>query len=428
MNRLLDVYLHDDFVGALTQDESGELEFTYDQTYLKEADFGISLSLPVEKELSRTFSNVTYKGKNVKAFFSGLLPDETVRERLAGVLGISEKNAFALLEVIGGDCAGALALYPQGQKPAGASRDIEILTDARIGEVLELIKRRPMLGGDDGYRLSLPGAQDKLAVGYKDGEIHLIKGGGPTTHILKPPIADIEDSTHNELFCMRLAKRMGIDVPEATLFYVDDTPLYLIERYDRTSGSDGRVARIHQEDFCQALGIAPELKYQREGGPDIAACRDVLAQHAARPAADHIKLINIVIFNYLIGNADAHAKNLSLLYKENKPELAPAYDLLCTAVYPDLAKKMAMKIGGKYNPYDVYRRHFYRLVPDTKAGQSAMRGQIQAMTGQIVDKALTLRDELQEEFSPSRIFEGIIQIIEDRSKRLNEDDGAAPRS
>ena len=418
MSRILDVYLCDNFVGTLTQDDSGDLEFAYDQSYLDSTDFGISLSLPSGQK--------QHKGKVVKAFFSGLLPEESVRERLAGYLGVSEKNAFALLEIIGGECVGALALYPQGQKPSQMVKEIETLDNARLKEILDLIKRRPMLAGEDGYRLSLAGAQDKLAVGFEDGKVQLVKGGAPTTHILKPMIKHVQDSAHNELFCMKLAKRMGIDVPDAMLHFVDDTPYYLVERYDRVKGADGNVKRIHQEDFCQALGIAPETKYEREGGPGITACQDVIANHTARPAADQIKLLNIVIFNYLIGNADAHGKNFSLLYTDNyrgtKPELAPAYDLLSTAVYPDLSDKLAMKIGGKYKPHDIYQRHFHRMVADTKTAQSAINKQIQAMSGKIIDAAITLKTELQEEGLTSDIFEDIIKIIKERSQRLSEQD------
>lgn len=412
MSRTLDVYLCDYFVGTLSQDQNGDLEFLYDHNYLENATHGISLSLPLTKEI--------YKGGVAKSFFSGLLPEESVRERLARYLGVSEKNPFALLEIVGGDCAGALALYPQGQKPSEEVKETETLNDSKLKEILNLIKSRPMLAGDDGYRLSLAGAQDKLAVGFKGGKVQLIKGGAPTTHILKPIIERVQDSAHNELFCMKLGKRMGIDVPEANLHFVDDTPYYLVERYDRMVGEDGYVKRIHQEDFCQALGIAPEIKYEREGGPTIAACQDVIARYTARPALDQIKLLNIIIFNYLIGNADAHGKNFSLIYKGNKPELAPAYDLLSTAVYPNLSEKMTMKIGGKYKPRDVYLHHFHKLVNDTKVAQSAMNRQIQSMAGKIMVEASALKIELQAEGLISDIFKQIIEVIKERSERLSK--------
>ncbi|WP_092483227.1 type II toxin-antitoxin system HipA family toxin [Candidatus Ichthyocystis hellenicum] len=412
MSRILDVYLQEHLVGRLEQTDNSAMVFTYDTDYLSTAPYGISLSLPLQPE--------TFTGQQVRAFFSGLLPEENVRERLARYLGLSEKNQFALLEAVGGDCAGALALYPHGDKPSKSSDDIEVLDNARLKEILDLIKLRPMLAGDDGYRLSLAGAQDKLAVGFRDGQVSLIKGGRPTTHILKPMIERVKDSTHNELFCMKLAKMVGINVPEVSLHFVGNTPYCLIERYDRHIGNNGEVRRIHQEDFCQALGVAPEIKYEREGGPDIATCQNVITKHAARPALDQIKLLNIILFNYLVGNADAHGKNFSLLYESNKPELAPAYDLLSTAVYPELSEKMAMKIGGKYRPKDVYLHHFHRLVTDTKAAQSAMNRQIKMMTEKLMDVAPALKTSLNADGVASDVFDEIITIIEDRSKHLRE--------
>ena len=412
MSRMLDVYLQDKLVGCLEQTDSGDLAFAYNADYLKAASYGISLSMPLSAE--------SYKGAQVKAFFSGLLPEESVRDRLAKYLRLSENNLFALLEAFGGDCAGALALYTHGNQPPKASNDIEVLDDTRLREVLNLIKRRPMLAGDDGYRLSLAGAQDKLAVGFKDGHVILIKGGAPTTHILKPMIERVKDSAHNELFCMKLANMVGLDVPEASLHFVGNTPYYVVERYDRQVNDDGVITRIHQEDFCQALGIPPEIKYEREGGPNIAACQDVIAKHAARPAADQIKLLNIVLFNYLVGNADAHGKNFSLIYKGKKPELAPAYDLLSTAIYPDLSEKMAMKISGKYKPRDVYLRHFHRLMPETKAAQAAMNRQIKTMIEKMTDAAPSLKASLIKDGLASEVFDEIIAIIEERAKRLIE--------
>ena len=410
MSRLLDVYLHDRLAGSLEQSDDGELSFIYNANYLETASYGISISLPLQAERLR--------GSQVKAFFSGYLPDENQRDRLAKSLGLSENNVFGLLQAVGGDCAGALALYPNGVNPSEDIDTVDVLDDARLIEVLEIIKRRPMLAGDDGYRLSLAGAQDKLAVGVQDGQISLIKGGAPTTHILKPMIEHVKDSAHNELFCMKLAHMVGLDVPSVSLHYVGDKPYYLVERYDRVRDKNGKIYRIHQEDFCQTMGIAPEIKYEREGGPNIAQCQDIISRFSVRPAADHIKLLNMVLFNYLIGNADAHGKNFSFLYKENKPELAPAYDILSTAIYPDLASKMAMKIGGKYKPEDICLRHFYKLVADTKAAQSVMRRQIKTMIQKMQVAAPHLKANLAEEQLASDVFGDIIAVIEDRAKRL----------
>jgi len=411
MSRILDVYLQENLVGRLEQNTNGELSFTYSANYLATAVYGISLSLPLQ--------GAPFTGAKVKAFFSGLLPEESVRARLAGYLGLSANNPFALLEAVGGDCAGALALYEPGLKPSTSEGQVQVLDNAQLQELLNLIKRQPMLAGDNGYRLSLAGAQDKLAVGFDNGQVRLIKGS-PTTHILKPIIEHIQDSAHNELFCMQLAKMIGLEVPEAALHFVNDTPYYLVSRYDRQIAPDGTVIRIHQEDFCQALGIASEIKYEREGGPNIATCQALITKYGARPALDNIKLLKIILFNFLIGNADAHGKNFSLLYKSSKPELAPAYDLLSTAIYPNLSNKMAMKIGGKYKPQEVYLHNFYKLVADTKLAQATMKRQIKSMTDKIIDAAASLKTKLVSDGLSSSVFEDILKIIEKNAKRLSE--------
>lgn len=412
MNPMLDVYLNNQLVGTLEQRKGGSLTFSYDSQFLTGAKSGISLSLPLQRE--------PFEEGPAKTFFSGLLPEEGVRDRLAAYLGLSKRNTFSLLEAIGGDCAGALALYPQDQRPENSKQEVETLDNIRLKEILDLIRRRPMLGGEDGYRLSLAGAQDKLAVGFANGQVLLIKGGAPTTHILKPMIEHVKDSAHNELFCMKLAKIAGIDVPDVSLHYVDDTPYYLVERYDRILHSNSTVTRIHQEDFCQASGIAPEMKYEREGGPGITHCQHLIINHAARPAADQIRFLNLIIFNYLIGNADAHGKNFSFLYKSEKPQLAPAYDLLSTTIYPDLSQKLAMKIGGQYKPQDIYLRHFYRLVSDTKTAQANLRKQIRTMTQELYNSACELKESLAHKGISSPIFNDIIAIIQERSAKLSD--------
>jgi serine/threonine-protein kinase HipA len=410
MSRLLKVYLHDVYAGKLVQKDSGRLSFTYDKAYVNENGFSISLSLPLQYE--------PFDDDRVKAFFSGLLPDETVKNRLAKYLGVSPKNPFSLLEAVGGECAGALSLYPEGVAPEETRAErTEILEDEKLQELLLLLKRRPFLAGNDGLRLSLAGAQDKMAVHVCNGKIALSQGM-PTTHILKPLIDTVKDSVHNELFCMRLAQMVGIDVPPADIHFVKGIPYFLVERYDRIRTVDNKIVRLHQEDFCQALGIMPEIKYEREGGPSIMKCQKLLQQFSIKPASDQISLLERVIFNYLIGNADAHGKNFSLLYKAKKPQLAPAYDLLSTAIYPDLSKNMAMKIGGKYIPEDVFLRTWHQLVPNTKMSQKNMEKQLIKLSKRVVEQAFALKTTLQESGISSCVFEAICGVIYTRSKQI----------
>lgn len=415
MSRTLNIYLHDTFAGQMIQSDSGKLSFSYKEDYVEKKHAPLSLSLPLRNE--------TFEDDVVRAFFSGLLPDDIVRHRLARYLGVSEKNPFSLLEVIGGECAGALSLYPEGQTPPTPSEeDVEILDDKKLQEILDLLKRRPLLAGDDGLRLSLAGAQDKIAVGLRSNKIALIKGTSPTTHILKPVIGDIKDSVHNELFCMRLAKLVGMDVPTTDIRYVNGTPCFLVERYDRVQESNGQIKRLHQEDICQALGIMPDIKYEREGGPSFIQCQEVLRTYSSQPAVDQIALLERLIFNYLIGNADAHGKNFSLLYPgRNNPKLAPAYDLLSTRVYPEIAIKMAMKIGGKYKPDDVFLSHWHMLVPDTVVARKNLEKQLAGMIKVCRKNIQPLITDLEKQDIKSDIFNDIAEVITVRAKHIEDE-------
>lgn len=273
-----------------------------------------------------------------------------MRRLIARQLQISGQNDFALLDHIGGECAGAVTFLKPGQSPPETSiaEDVQWLSDEEIVTILEELPRRPMLAGQDGLRLSLAGAQDKLPVVFDGDRIGLPRNGSPSTHMLKPPIHAVDDSVVNEVFCMALAEAMQMRPARSTMHGVLDRPFVLVARYDKVLDAQAHRLLVHQEDFCQSLDVVPEMKYQNEGGPDLAQCFD-LVRRVTRPSAPQVlRLFDGVIFNSLIGNHDAHAKNFSLLYEGQTPVLAPVYDLISTAVYPTLTPKMAMKVGSKY--------------------------------------------------------------------------------
>jgi serine/threonine-protein kinase HipA len=234
--------------------------------------------------------------------------------------------------------------------------------------VLDDMPRRPMLAGEQDMRLSLAGAQDKLPVvaQLEAGQMHigLPRFGSPSTHILKPTIPGVTGSVFNEGFCLALARALKLDVANAAIHGPTDHAYLLVERYDRQRITTGQLVRLHQEDFCQALGLPPETKYQNEGGPGLAQAFALL-RRATRPSAPHVlKLLDFVIFNTLVGNHDAHSKNFSLLYTPHGAVLAPLYDVLSTAVYPQLTDKMAMKIGSKYKFSELEARHWAQFAVD----------------------------------------------------------------
>lgn len=412
MTRTLDVYLNDHKAGQLSQDDSGQLGFAYAPDYLSgERRRAISFSMPL--------SEAAYPDRVTRPYFSGLLPDEGARRRLANALGISEGNPFGLLEIIGGECAGALSLYPPGETPpVWNDEGVEPLSEARLQQVLSELRARPLLGGEEGVRLSLAGAQDKLAVCLEGDTVALAKGGRPTTHILKPFIETLDGTVENEFFCMQLAARIGINAPTVSMHRAGEIPFLLIERYDRRREADGRIVRLHQEDFCQALSVPPELKYEEEGGPGTERSLALIAEATARPAVERLAFIHMLAFHYLAGNADAHAKNFALLYTNAVPDLAPIYDVLCTAAYTRLAKRLAMAIGGRSLADTIQLEHWLSLVPNTRAAQRLLVRDLARMATVVTIEADRLLAEMAEQGVTPAILKAARRIIGLRAEHM----------
>jgi serine/threonine-protein kinase HipA len=221
----------------------------------------------------------------------------------------------------------------------------------------------------------------------------------------------------NEHFCMRLADALGLPVP-ATLILRKPESLYLVARYDRARAPDGRLTRIHQIDFCQALNLPSQKKYEHEGGPSLALCFEVIRKFSSQPAKDRLNLISWSIFNYLIGNADAHAKNLSLLITREGVALAPFYDLVSTAAYRELTEKLALKIGGENRPDWIKKRHWEGLAEISGANPRIVRQQIEKLAGTIVDEARDTAGALGLEKDESKVVEKILAVIADRAAHL----------
>jgi serine/threonine-protein kinase HipA len=369
-------------VGELTRSEHGELGFAYAAEWLEDGTMQpLSASLPKQSE--------PFNRRECRPFFAGLLPEETQRDAAARALGVSRGNDFALLERLGGDVAGALQLLPPGETPAPPAPDRRptLLDEAGLIRLLDSLPTRPLLAGEAGLRLSLAGAQSKTPVVVLDGAVALPLPGQPTTHILKPPIPRFSATTENEAFAMRLAAAIGLDVAPVEARVVRERPFLLVGRYDRTSATDGVVRRIHQEDFCQALGVPSETKYASEGGPTLKDGFGLLRRIAARPAVEVLKLLDAVIFNAVIGNADAHGKNFSILYADGGARLAPLYDLLSTVAYPELSPKFAMKIGKRATLAELDPRGWEKFAADAGLGLPLVRLRIGEIGAAVAGKA-----------------------------------------
>jgi serine/threonine-protein kinase HipA len=408
MADLLDVYLNQDLAGQL-EESRGKLLFTYQQTWLESERF-IPLSVTMGPQPE------PFPDEIARPFFENLLPEGEIRAAIAKLKQLSERNTFGLLGEIGGDCAGAIWLSPYGEK-LRPNEGYEELADERLAKLLAGMAKRPLLVIDDGLRLSLAGAQNKLPLYYDGKQLSLPRGSAPSSHILKPGARAFEHMPANEHFCMQLAGALELPVPTSLILRKPES-LYLIERYDRARAPDGTLTRIHQIDFCQALNLPSQKKYEHEGGPSLALCFKVIKKYSSQPAKDRLNLILWTIFNYLVGNADAHAKNLSLLITREGVALAPFYDLVSTAAYRELTEKLALKIGGENRPDWIQKRHWEGLAEISDTNPRIVRQQIEKLASTIVDKARDTAGALGLEKGESKVIEKILAVIADRAAHL----------
>ena len=377
MAKTLDVYLHRDLIGHLIQNDGGQMVFDYAESWLeKPGATPLSHSLPLRRK--------RFTRKECRGYFAGVLPEESKRAIIARNLGISERNDYAMLERIGGECAGAVTFVPAGEPMPTRDDHYRALSSTELAGILRELPRRPLLAGETGIRLSLAGAQDKIAVRVEGESVSLPLGGAPSTHILKPAVERFAGVVFNEAYCMRLAATVGLSVAKTEVGRVEDVEYLLVERYDRThrrTTEGATLERLHQEDFCQALGIVSENKYQKEGGPSLKQSFALLREVSSAPVLDLARLLDAVIFNFLVGNNDAHGKNFSLLYRGAgttivETRLAPLYDLVSTRYYPELTRELAMKIGGEYSSGKVSTTNFEQLAEDAGLAKPLVRRRI----------------------------------------------------
>lgn len=391
------VYFDQEPIGHLTQDAKKQLVFSY-ETHWQKNPLALPLSLQLPLDRNR------FDKDQARPFFSGLLPEAEIRRRLCKKIGISEGNDLGLLAEIGGECAGAVSVWPCDTRP-DFSASYKPLSLSQLQKKMASRALHPLLYDPQGLRLSLAGAQEKTALYLSQGKFYRPLGMAPSSHIIKPEIPGCESTVANEAFCLMLASHVGLSVPNVQIIKVE-FPILAVQRYDRVL-KDDKLIRIHQEDFCQALGVLPQFKYESEDGPTLAQCFTLLSQYSAVAARDRLQLLQAVIFNHLIGNADAHAKNFSLLIQKDGIRLAPFYDLLSTQIYPELNAKSAMKIGGENRPDWILQRHWERL-----AGEAGMNPRLFLKTTQdFAHHVSQTAKNFALEFLHSHGFETVIKKI-----------------
>ncbi|MDR2613661.1 MAG: type II toxin-antitoxin system HipA family toxin [Deltaproteobacteria bacterium] len=376
----LSVYWDDEPVGRLHRPaDSDGLFFKYDKRWLSGGKPAISRSMPL--------AGKTFSSKTTGRFFGNLMPEGQAMSDFAGMKKITEDNLFRFLLEYGVECAGALMIVDSDlPRPTQSSRYRDV-TDIIINELSLPPEQQGNLIIITDSRLSLAGAQNKLPVLVRDGRYLVPEHGSAaaTSAVIKTASLRYKNLQYNEAFCMDLAGKIGLPVAGSGIARLGGHDVFITGRYDRRT-IGGEVTRYHQEDFCQAMGLPRSSKYQVDGGPGIKACMDILKDPACGiPETSRIDFAKTVIFNYIIGNCDAHAKNFSLLYDYHPRlnpagsgvTLAPFYDLVSTRVYPYLSKDMAMSIGGTYRHGGISVGSWERLASDLSLG-----------TGDFIDLAL----------------------------------------
>ncbi|UUY03092.1 type II toxin-antitoxin system HipA family toxin [Svornostia abyssi] len=395
-------------VGTLERvaERSREYAFSY-----SDASRALSLSLPN--------SQTSFTPAESRPFFEALLPEGVVREQIAAQLKLATSDSYGLLAALGRDCAGAIQILEQRRMSDPWS--VNWLDDADLDDLVRDLPHRPLgvRAADERLRLSLAGVQRKaVLVRDRDGRFGQPRDGMPSTHILKPQATEPEypDIAVNEYFCMRLATACGLPAADVDLLTVAERPCLLVTRFDRDLGAVP-VRRLHQEDLCQALGLTPDFKYQQEDWrvPSFAAFAKLLDDHSVQPGADRLRLAGAAVFNYVIGNADAHAKNFSVLHEPGGVRLSPLYDLVSTAVYPELNRRLALSIGDAFAPEEIGPTEWTDFAVDMGFRERFFAQWRNRLAAQVAETAHALRDQAHDEGWHTPLLDDVVSVVDTRA-------------
>jgi serine/threonine-protein kinase HipA len=375
----LPVYFEQRRVGAIDVDKSGP-GFRYDPDWIVlRGAFPVSVTMPLKSEriASDTFL----------PWAANLLPENEQLRTLGQILGMARSDVIGLLSAIGGDTAGALSIGQPGR--TGTVQWRPITTPEELETLIENLPNKPFLVGDEGVSMSLAGGQTKLAVAVDDaGRICIPMNGSPSTHILKPDAPRLRGSVHNEAFCLTLARRMKIPTASITTGLAGKRTYLLARRYDRANVG-GRWRRLHQEDYCQALGKPPTAKYETNQtgicGPTLKDMFE-LTRRRMLPS-DIVRLLDLVIFNVLTCNTDAHAKNYSIMLRGGGASLAPMYDVMCGEVWENVTKHMVQKIGGASRADQLTGRHWQQLARECGLSPGEVLERVAALAKSAISEA-----------------------------------------
>lgn len=405
------------------------LHFEYEAVWRSDkSSFPLSYSLPLALE--------THSGAAVMNYLRGLLPDnEHLLRQWGRRFGVPPHSPIKMLAHVGQDCAGAVRFLPAEVGPEEAGSVDWLDEDGLCERIEDLVSGRGdgRLAGDEG-QFSLAGAQYKTALVYDDDKDRwgVPKGREPTTFILKPAIEGIEHQVWNEHFCLRLARECGLAAAESRVLEICGHSLIVVQRYDRIR-SGRSIARVHQEDMCQALAVQPDRKYENEGGPGVPDIMRVL-DSSESSAEDHERFLRAVLFNVLIGGTDAHAKNYSILWDRGPSmRLAPLYDL--NSILPYVRPRghdyhwprvrSSMRIGTHYVLAGLQPQHFEQMAERCAYPSTRLHHLLRDMAMQVAEATLHVSNRVRGEGAPARFVGQLRDGIEEHCtgwlKRFNVD-------
>jgi serine/threonine-protein kinase HipA len=373
-----------------------KLSFRYADAYRQSLTATqLSLSMPLARAV--------HEDPIVSAFLWGLLPDnELTLEEWARREQVSPRSVFQLIGAVGEDLPGALqAGYPEAIANFAPRTRLKRISEQRLEEFVAQLMQSPgdTQITDEGGKFSLAGAQPKKAINWIDGVFYEPVGRTPSTHILKPPMPNLDGQIENEHFCLQLARAVGLRAASSRVLRLQRTAVILVERYDRLrlqgrrllalTQPGGKVVRVHQEDLCQALGVHPSRKYQRDGGPSMAAIMKTL-ETSRTASSDRDLFMRACTLNFVIGGTDAHAKNYAVIHLEGGSfRLAPLYDVISVIPYEDRHRdrKLAMSVGGEYRYDRIAPRHWEREAETCGYDADAAVGHVRDLVARLPDAA-----------------------------------------
>jgi len=410
MSEALSVYLDGRFAGRYARTTAGRVDFAYDAAYsARPGATPLSMSLPFGARLPP---------RAVDAYFSGLIPEGAdALEQIRRTHGLrTTADAFSVLRHIGRDAPGAVQVLPESEEAdddARAQGDVTELSPEEFHGLMSALgsgtgTTPPALQG----RWSLPGAQRKVALHrLATGAWGIPRDSTPTTHILKPAIPGFAHHDVNEFLTMRAAAALGLHTARTDVLDLGDgLSVVVSHRYDRLE-VDGRWRRLHQEDLCQALSVMPGRKYQDQGGPGIAQAADLFSEFAypVEAASARTRFFDAIVFNVAAWATDAHAKNFSIMLREDGQQLAPLYDLATFAPYSGgpQAERSAMKVGDEYRLSAIGRRHLHKAARRLQVDADLAEARIDAIRGGITAAYAEAASELADHptlLAPARVI------------------------